>query len=101
MGVQVDDARRQHLPRRIDALLGRPQIVADRRDPSILDRQAGFPRGRPEPIDHRGVFDHHVMHVRLSYSYVVIARSAATRQSMGERAAPTYGLLRYARNDVS
>ncbi len=77
VGVQVDEARRQRLPLRVNGFRGWLIDVADRDDPSVADADVAVTGGCAGAVDDLGVADQQVEHAKPP------SRLAASHPSSG------------------
>jgi len=60
MRVQVDEARRQHLPSRVNGFGGRIADLADRDDPAVAHADVAAAGRRAGAVDDLGVADQQI-----------------------------------------
>jgi hypothetical protein len=98
MGVQIDDARREHLALRVDVFARLAQILSNRRDASVGDRDTTFPGWSAKTIDDPGVFNYEIVHdisPASSVSWLAIYSPVAVVSSIGCAAFARITLLRF------
>ena len=66
MGVNVDEARRDQQPRRVDLVAAGGSDAADGSDAVAVDRDVAGEGGAPAAVDDGAAADDKIMHRRLS-----------------------------------